>query len=45
MNLVIPININLEEEFVEDILATALEGGSNYWIKCHKKEHKKHLQI
>jgi len=39
MNLVIPININLEEEFVEDILVTVLEGGSNYWIKDIRINH------
>jgi len=30
--LTIPIEIELDDEFFSDLLVTALEGGSNYWI-------------
>lgn len=37
--LVLPITITLEEQFFEDILVSALEGGSNYWIESIKINH------
>lgn len=30
--LTLPIEVELDDEFFSDILTTALEGGSNYWI-------------
>lgn len=37
--LTIPITITLDEQFFEDILVTALEGGSNYWISNTQINH------
>ena len=30
--LTLPITVELDDTFFEDIIVTALEGGSNYWI-------------
>jgi hypothetical protein len=37
--LTIPITFALDEQFFEDILVTALEGGSNYWIEGIQINH------
>ena len=37
--LTIPITFTLDEQFFEDILVTALEGGSNYWIERVQINH------
>lgn len=38
-NLIVSVPVELDDEFIEDVVCTMLEGGSNYWVDTIDIDH------